>query len=457
MRAAQFLAIIGRGSKGSNALENTEDRAGATSEQQDNVINTVNSLDPYGPSWQLVPGNVAAGTVYAQVPTSGTGDLTFTRASTATRTNSAGNIVDVATGVPRIHYRNADGSLSSTGRLLLEPQRTNGIRNSTMVGAVAGSPGTLPTNWERTSGGLTQTIVGIGTENGLQYIDFNFSGTASGTLTLFYETLAQIVASNGQTWSNSFYAKLISGTADSFVLVIRELSSIGGNLGTGTQTFSPSSNLQRFTFTRTNANALTAFIRPGLFVNLTSGAAYDFTIRIAAPQMELGAYATTFIRTSTAAVTRVADAASKTGVSSLIGQTEGTLYADVNINNLPSTFTDLFGFGVFADNVFVRLNSSNQIQAVCTKSSTITTLAQSSTITAGTYKIAFAYKNGDFALKINNAALITSTTTNVLPTSLSVYSLGASIRAAAFEGLVTKAAFFNRRLTNAELAAITTL
>jgi hypothetical protein len=108
MRAAQFLAIIGRGSKGSNALENTEERAGATSEQQDNVINTVNSLDPYGPSWQLVPGNVAAGTVYAQVPTSGTGDLAFTRASTKTRTNASGTVVNVASGVAAIDYRNAD-------------------------------------------------------------------------------------------------------------------------------------------------------------------------------------------------------------------------------------------------------------------------------------------------------------------------------------------------------------
>ncbi len=61
--------------------------------------------------------------------------------------------------VPRIDFRNADGTLSSCGRLLLEPQRTNSIRNSSMVGAVAGSPGTLPTNWTRqNSSGLTQGV-----------------------------------------------------------------------------------------------------------------------------------------------------------------------------------------------------------------------------------------------------------------------------------------------------------
>ena len=442
-------------------MEVTEDRAGATSEQQDNVINTVNSLDPYGPSWQLVPGNVAAGTVYAQVPTSGTGDLTFTRASTATRTNSAGTIVDVASGVGRVHYRNADGSVSSTGRLLLEPQRTNGIRNSTMVGAVAGSPGTLPTNWERTSGGLTQTIVGIGTENGLQYIDFNYAGTASGTLTLFYETLAQIVASNGQIWSNSFYAKLISGTADSFVLVIRELSSIGGNLGTGTQTFSPSSNLQRFTFTRTNANALTAFIRPGLFVNLTNGATYDFTIRIAAPQMELGAYATTFIKTSTAAVTRVVDAASKTGISSLINSPQGSLLIEgrsflnggsfrlfsisdgtsgnritVGWSSVSST---LLAFMILGGNIVVNNNISAFDQTA-------------------NNKILFRWGGGNFNVFINGVNRL-SLTSVTMPTANLFNRIGFDLGSASslFEGNVTQAEIFRTPLTDAQCIQITTL
>jgi len=82
--------------------------------------------------------------------------------------------------VPRLDYSNADGTLSTCPRLLLEPQRTNSIRNSSMVGAVAGSPGTLPTNWTRqNSSGLTQTVVGVGVENGLQYVDINLSGIAT--------------------------------------------------------------------------------------------------------------------------------------------------------------------------------------------------------------------------------------------------------------------------------------
>jgi hypothetical protein len=459
MRAAQFLAIIGRGSKGSNALENTEDRAGATSEQQDNVINTVNSLDPYGPSWQLVPGNVAAGTVYAQVPTSGTGDLTFTRASTATRTNSSGNIVDVASGVGRIHYRNADGSLSSTGRLLLEPQRTNSIRNSTMVGAVAGSPGTTPTNWTVNNlFGLTQTIGTIGTESGLQYIDVRFNGiaNASGSLEIRSEAPTQIAALNSQVWTNSTYVKLVANPspANSIGLGIYERNLVGTALAFGQQTITPTTSIARFTFTRNLVGGATvAFVQPSITFNLTSGATYDFTIRIAAPQMELGAYATTFIKTSTAAVTRVADDARKTGVSSLIGQSEGTLFIDVNfdtrqlfsyfvIRNNPTT-SNYVGIGILQNDIrFEVINGTNQALIVFSNNST------------GRFKIAAAYKQNDFVFYVNGVQR-GSDNSGTIPScsEINAFVTGLTVQPMQYN----QAALFTRRLTNAEMAEITTL
>ena len=45
-----------------------------------------------------------AGKLYSLKPTDGSGDLTFTRASSATSVNSSGLIESVATGVPRIDY-----------------------------------------------------------------------------------------------------------------------------------------------------------------------------------------------------------------------------------------------------------------------------------------------------------------------------------------------------------------
>ncbi len=442
-------------------MENTEDRAGATSEQQDNVINTVNSLDPYGPSWQLVPGNVAAGTVYAQVPTSGTGDLTFTRASTATRTNSAGTIVNVATGVPRIHYRNADGSLSSTGHLLLEPQRTNSIRNSSAIGAVAGTPGTLPTNWTQiTIGGLTRTIVGTGTENGLSYVDIRYNGTATGPSTfLGFETVTAITAATGQTWNGSFYLKTIATPSppNSFRSTIAEYTSLGVYIRDVAIAITPTSNLNRFSQTETLAGgATTARVVNGIAGILTNGAAYDFTIRIAAPQMELGAYATTFIPTTTAAVTRVADAASKTGVSSLIGQTEGTIFIDFESGVNDSTE---YAFSVNNNNIsnFITIFKSmtNTISCRITVGGVVQATINSTTAVQNTrYKAAVAYKLNDIAFYVNGVLIGTDTSAtipscNTIATSIASFS--------PFYRPINAAALITRRLTNAELAAITTL
>jgi hypothetical protein len=48
-------------------------------------------------------------------------------------------------------------------------------------------------------------------------------------------------------------------------------------------------------------------------------------------QLEVGSYATSYIPTTSASVTRNADEVYKTGISSLIGQTEGTIYLEADI------------------------------------------------------------------------------------------------------------------------------
>jgi hypothetical protein len=240
--------------------------------------------------------------------------------------------------LPRLDYRNADGTLSSTPRLLLEPQRTNSIRNSTMVGAVAGTPGTLPTNWARVTGaGLTQTVAGIGTENGLQYIDYRLSGTASsGFAQLNLEGTTQIAALNGQTWTFSTYLKTISGTPDNYRLGMIERNAVGTIVKTVATNAFPTTTLSQFVYSRAvDGGATVAFVQPVFYMTLTNGETYDFTIRIAAPQMELGAFATTFIPTSTAAVTRLVDMGTNSFLNSLqsnqILSTQGTFFIETEL------------------------------------------------------------------------------------------------------------------------------
>jgi len=400
----------------------------------------------------LIPSGVKAAKVYSQKPTNGNGDLTFSRASTATRTNASGLIESVASNVPRLDYSGG----ATCPRLLLEGQRTNSIRNSSMVGAVAGTPGTLPTNWAfNNDAGLTRTIVGIGVENGLPYFDVRFNGTATSTFSIEFraEQPTQIAALTGQAWSHSVYMRSISSVAppSSIQIGMYERTSGGSAISSGASTISLTSSLQRFTFNRTlSGGATVAFVQPYVAFSVNNATAYDFTIRIAAPQMELGAYATTWIPTTTATVTRLADNASKTGISSLIGQTEGTIYFEGTFSDTQSSqaFMELTGLAPainfqLAAGLFYFFSAS-QWSIFAAVSPNVR------------YKIAAAYKNNDIVLYINGVQRGTDTTASVTAKSnfyMNMRNLGdlhTDMRA-------DQVLLFPTRLTNAQMQELTTL
>ena len=68
----------------------------------------------------LVPSGYKASKVYAQNPLTADGQLTFSRASTATRVNASGLIETVASNVPRLDYLG-----STCPKSQLDPQRVN--------------------------------------------------------------------------------------------------------------------------------------------------------------------------------------------------------------------------------------------------------------------------------------------------------------------------------------------
>jgi len=237
---------------------------------------------------------------------------------------------------PRFDYN--PSTLQPRG-LLIEEQRTNSIRNNTMQGAVAGTPGTAPTNWTitTTNAELVSSVIGTGTESGITYIDIRINGTmtASRDLDIGIETANFIAALTGQAWTESIYLRQVGGSQTNISAIYLQANTYTAAVAYvnspwfAAQTVTTAAlATQRFSASGTLSGATIAFIQPLIKVRTAASGAVDFTLRIGLPQLELGAFATSVIPTTTTALTRNADVASMTGTnfSSWYNASEGTLF-----------------------------------------------------------------------------------------------------------------------------------
>jgi len=180
----------------------------------------------------------------------------------------------------------------------------------------------------------------------------------------------------------------------------------------------------------------------------------------AAPQIELGSVPTTFIPTTTAPVTRNADVVTLSGaVSGCIGQTEGTIYAEFEYKtNTAERRLIALSNGTASDRVMIwTLN--NILYAQVEGNSVIL----ANPISAGYHKVAFAYQqngvSGTLFASLDGGAVVSGTSA-AFPASLTDINIGKSeataISAFFWNANIRAAALYTTRLTNAELAALTT-
>lgn len=320
-------------------------------------------------SFLVTPNGYKASTLYAAIPTNGNGDMTFTRATTATRVDENDLVSSVDEDIPRIDY--TGGGCPS---ILLEPLRTNLLLNSATV--------------------VTQTITTTAVANTL-----SFYGT--GTITL----------------SGTFAGTLV---------------------GTG------ASNRVSLTFTPT----------AGSLVLTVSGSCTN-------GQLEAGAYPTSCIPTTTASVTRNADAISKTGISDLIGQTEGVLFVEsaALFNDLTTRAISISNgtadnrIGVFYNsisNTIIIFGSYNTVSFAVTPYYIISDETQFA-------KIAIRYKVNDISLWVNGVKRGTDSTSQLIPLNLSRFGFDSGAGASPFYAKTKQLQLYKTYLTDAEMAALTTL
>ena len=183
----------------------------------------------------------------------------------------------------------------------------NLIPNSTMVGAVGGSPGTLPTNWNIYNPAAVPLTLAYGVENGLNYIDVLVNTTTVGgaNIQIQYNGIITIAGGVGTQVTLSSVYKLVAGsmTGANVHLQLDEYAS-GSYLvsyGSGTTTLTGTPVTAQYPHVMTGPTA--TGVIPMMSLSLGASTTFNFEFRIYAPQLELGAIATAFVPTSGSAAT----------------------------------------------------------------------------------------------------------------------------------------------------------
>ena len=392
----------------------------------------------------------------------------FARASTATRFTSSGVMETVSSGAMRIDHDPV--TLACLG-YLCEEQSVNAIRNSTMVGVAAGSPGTLPTNWSTSDAGLTRTVTVVTSEDGVPCVDIRWSGTASSTLVqVQLDANTAINASASKTWTASTYLRLVGGSlanVSSVGVGVTYRDAGGAGLASGATSYAVSGGAlrtQRATHASTSP-ASTAYAQATINISVASGAAIDITLRIGAPQIEQKAFASSYIPTASAAVLRAPDALTLSDLTRIgYNASAGALVVQGVFPALPADRYPtivMFGRGVaLADeNGIVGVTTSRQISALTRIGGTThSSPTPTGTYTAGAvYRAAYAWADQDRVAVLGGGA--PAVATGAIPANLDRMSVGsnhATGGGGALAQRISRLKYYPHRLSNAELQSITT-
>jgi molybdopterin-binding protein len=397
--------------------------------------------------------------------------FTVSRNTTATRVNSSGLIESVASGVPRIDWLG-----QSCPALLVEPSATNFARWVNQMTAqdtpTASGGMTITTGStdflapDGTSGSITKYVGGnaSGASQAAYYAGGNIAVTASGqhTFSLFVKRGAtnplnfcalQFALYTGGSGTSTSYFNLASGTALTSGANIQDYGNGWYRLISAPYTIASGDLSGQLSFIMAEANNDISWPASGA-LNLT---AYTW-----GAQLEAGSNATTYIPTTSGTGSRAADVISASGalVSGLIGQTEGTIYAEVDVRNWTASGRVLaISDGTSDARVVIQVGANRTLQAVVTAASgEVANIATASGQVNGIYKCAVAYASGDFAFYVN-ANQIGTDSSGAVPACNNV-ALGKIETSASTNFLndrIRAAALYTTRLSNAQLAELTRL
>jgi hypothetical protein len=364
----------------------------------------------------IIPSGYKSGKAYAEIPTNGNADLTWTRASTALRTNSSGLLESMGSGVPRLSYM-----YGSCPALLLEPQRTNLNLYSEDLGNAY---------WSKFQSSVTTNVTT--SPDGTTNADKLIEDTSTNFHSVFINTAFSVTI--GQSYTRSIYAKADGRNWISLLIIDSTQYRAFFNLSTGvvgTVSSGLTASIQsvgngwyRCSVTRVAATTsltsmaieLASADNTGSYTgNGTSG------VFLYGAQLELGAYPTTYIPTTTASATRIADSFSRSNIytNGLITSSGGTWFVELmgNLqytrdagnsnmfigdagNNSPSNSLEIRNGGIANS----RLDLGKRI------SGTFTTLYSTTT---STIKIAFKWNGTSVDVFVNGTKQVSASSFSI--------------------------------------------
>jgi len=384
--------------------------------------------------------------------------ITFTRASTGTYVGSDGLIKTATTNEARFDHNPTTGE--SLG-LLVEEARTNlSLYSEDFSNAY----------WIKTDCAITdnESIAPDGTLTADLMTNTNTPGILAST------NITKVAAT--RTYTASLWVKPGTGSGNTaFTMSLDAGTNVNRgraifNLVTGINTSiindgaftntsgtitSYANGWYRLTVTTTSDAATTLRFRP-FFSTIGS------TVRIWGAQVEEGAFATSYIPTTTATATRAADVASITGTnfSSWYNQTEGTMFVDAINTHIIGT-TRMFSVNTNNNANRIHINrgatSGGTIGLTVSDSSVqqVSLVLATSIAALTSNKSIAAYKTNDFAGSINGLTPLTQNTGSVPTVSQATIGNGETLGFNTMTGTIKRLTYWPVRLANPTLQSIT--
>jgi len=418
-------------------------------------------------SLALIPAAYKTSKIYSALPTDGDGDFTFTRSGNATRVNKAGLVETMGTNIGRLNYDLINGTPASCPSLLLEPSRTNKqIYSQELSNSAYLKVGSTVTADQTTApdGTLTADKVQRNTTSASYLRDDIYEST------------------NGYYYSSSFFIK--KGNCDRVAFRLQtnypdrydvrfvfstenvEYNATAGDMTNGSYNIVKYNNgWYRIELTAKTASDNTAIV-PMLSPRVSAGNVdssdtssdafcYSWGWQTETSGNTSSSYPTSYIPTTSAAVTRTADSCGDAGNSTII-KAEGSLFVDFTTSNTDN-FKRIYiiSNSDFNNAIFIQLLGSSFAVQVVSGGTTLYSWGFAITL-LDRHKIALRYKDGDSQLYYNGIQQTAATTAGTWFSEglLNKFTFSPS-GFFNFYGEINQAMVFNEALTDSELQTLT--